>query len=32
MLRYAIRRLLFAIPTLLAISFVVFALLDLGAW
>ena len=30
MLRYAIRRLLFAIPTLLAISFVVFALLDLA--
>ena len=30
MLRYAIRRLLFAVPTLLAISFVVFALLDLA--
>ena len=30
MLRYAIRRLLFAIPTLLAISFAVFALLDLA--
>ena len=30
MLRYSIRRLLFAIPTLLAISFIVFALLDLA--
>ena len=30
MLRYAIRRALFAIPTLLAISFVVFVLLDLA--
>ena len=30
MVRYAIRRLLFAIPTLLAISLVVFALLDLA--
>ena len=30
MLRYAIRRLLFAVPTLLAISFIVFALLDLA--
>ncbi|MEX2518139.1 MAG: ABC transporter permease [Paracoccaceae bacterium] len=30
MLRYAIRRLLISIPTLLAISFVVFALLDLA--
>ncbi|QIE54156.1 ABC transporter permease [Pikeienuella piscinae] len=30
MLRYAIRRLLVSIPTLLAISFVVFALLDLA--
>ncbi len=30
MLRYAARRLLFSIPTLLAISFVIFALLDLA--
>ncbi len=30
MLRYATRRLLFAVPTLLAISFVLFALLDLA--
>ena len=30
MLRYAARRLLFAIPTLLVISFIVFALLDLA--
>ncbi len=30
MLRYAVRRLLFAVPTLLAISFIVFALLDLA--
>ncbi len=30
MLRYAIRRLLISIPTLLAISFIVFALLDLA--
>ena len=30
MLRYAIRRLLFAVPTLLVISFIVFALLDLA--
>lgn len=30
MLRYTIRRLLFAIPTLLVISFIVFALLDLA--
>ena len=30
MFRYAIRRLLFAIPTLLVISFIIFALLDLA--
>ena len=30
MLRYAVRRLLFSIPTLLVISFIVFALLDLA--
>ena len=30
MLRYSIRRLLFAIPTLLVISFIIFALLDLA--
>jgi len=30
MLRYTIRRLLFAIPTLLVISFIIFALLDLA--
>ena len=30
MLRYAVRRLLAAVPTLLAISFIVFALLDLA--
>ena len=30
MLRYAARRLLFSIPTLLVISFIVFALLDLA--
>ena len=30
MIRYIIRRLLFAIPTLIAISFIVFALLDLA--
>ncbi|NQW08563.1 MAG: ABC transporter permease [Alphaproteobacteria bacterium] len=30
MLRYAVRRLLFAIPTLLVISFIIFALLDLA--
>ena len=31
MSRYVARRLLFAVPTLLAISFIVFALLDLSA-
>ena len=30
MIRYVVRRLLFAVPTLIAISFVVFALLDLA--
>ena len=30
MFRYTIRRLLFAIPTLIAISFIIFALLDLA--
>ena len=30
MLTYTIRRLLFAIPTLLVISFIIFALLDLS--
>jgi len=30
MLRYTIRRLLFAVPTLLVISFIIFALLDLA--
>ena len=30
MLRFTLRRLLFAIPTLMAISFIIFALLDLA--